>query len=233
MASKLLRRSGVGVALVCDTLKWQADCFVQVGVGVQYEEIDVLIEEWKLQPDQIVGFEADPEVYQCIRPRFPGSLVNVAVSDKAGEVIIYHKIKHPGGSSLYPFLKSDERIKKYTVRADTIDNLIPNVSPERKILFWVDCEGHELNVLTGAEQFVRHVDVINVEMSMKPQGIGWCDPNDVHQWILDHDFYAAWVHTHRVCNGQVDYVYVKPHLFRPEYCCFPWERERFKCRKTI
>jgi hypothetical protein len=56
----------------------------------------------------------------------------------------------------------------------------------------------------------------------------WCDPDEVHWWMVQAGFLRQWIHTQRTNEGQYDCIYVRPHLFNPRYCCDPWERARFR-----
>jgi len=234
MASRLLRRSGVAVGLVAELLEWRADTMVEVGVGTKWEEIDVLRKEW--DDLRIIAFEPHPKIYAGLGA-FPGTVYPYAVGDRTGEAVLHGKSRHKDGSSLYPHVKRDDcEYEEYEVQMTTLDIFFPNVeglSVRRfgKLLLWLDCEGSELDVLKGGERFIEAVDVVNVELTGHPPGAGWCDPNDVHDWLGGHGFYRQWIHTQRVHEGQTDGIYVKPHLFKPQFCCCPCEVRRYLCER--
>lgn len=223
MTPKLFSRSGISVGCFAQAIGWKADVLVQVGVGMHHEEIDIISGVWKLPRENVLAFEANPKLFHQIQKDFPGQLFNIAVSDSRGEVEIYNKIKHADGSSLYPYKREDERVEVCKVQSDTMDNMMKFIQfkADCKVLYWVDVEGHELNVLRGSESFIEHVDLINIEMTMNPPGHGWCDSVEVHDWLEDHGFLPQWIHTHRIGDGQCDYIYIKSHLFRPDFCCIP------------
>ena len=229
----LFKRSGIGAASTCEAIGWRPDKIVQAGVGINHQEIDIFAEGWEIPPERIIGYEACPPIYQDIKKEFPGRICNVALSDESGEITILQKINHSDGSSIYPYIK-EEKTKEFVVARERLDDIIPIgfCSSRFDVLLWVDVEGHELNVLKGAEEFIRsNVGVINIEMTPNPVGIGWCDTLEVHEWLMDHGFYRQWIHTHRIDDGQYDCVYVRKHIFKPEKSCCPfsvrkWEKDK-------
>jgi len=230
MASLLLRRSGIAVGQVVEALRWRADVVYQVGVGHYHKETEVLGEEWP--GVKFVGCEPHPQTYKDMRTKghsdeYPGECHNVAVGDKVGETILYHKKRHKDGASLFLHHSRDENYQEHKVQITTLDALFPEPVPCRNLL-WLDCEGNELAVLHGGEKFVESVDVVNVELASNPPCEGWCSPVDVHLWLVDHGFYRQWVHTQRIWAGQVDAVYVRKRLFKPQYCCCPCEVVRYE-----
>ncbi len=220
MASKLLRRSGIACGLVADVLGWQADIVVQVGVGQYHQEVDVLKEEWP--GVRFIGFEPCPNLVND----YPGELRLSAVSNKVGQSTLHVKRHHKDGSSLFAIDGADS-CNLVQVPTTTLDTEFFTENGECKlvgrVLLWLDCEGSEFNALQGGEDFVTGcVNMVNVEMTSKPQGPDYCKPAEVHGWLAERGFRRQWVHTGRISAGQYDAIYVKPYLFKQEYCCDPW-----------
>ncbi len=239
MASRLLRRSGVAVGLVAECLGWRADLVVQVGVGHNHEEVTVLKEEWP--GVEFVGFEPHPHIFASWQLKYPGQLLPYALgAETKNRVDFFAYRHHADGSGLYfPDNEPEEKrrdLEKFSVRMSTLDQQNLGVLPsliDKRILLWLDCEGNELNVLRGGEQFIHRVQVVNVELTSKPLGSGWCKPQDVHDWLAERGFWLQWIHTQRISAGQVDGVYVREWLFKPEYCCIPQEVQRFQDHKNV
>ena len=230
MASRMLRRSGVAVGLVAESLGWKADVIYQVGIGIRHEEMDVLMEEWG--PDlKIIGVEPHPEM--DFTDSYPGVVHKVALSNYEGTAKLFSKKRHKDGSSLHPHNeRDDEQYKAIGVPVTTLDLLFPCIEPGR-ILLWLDCEGSELAVMQGGAVFLKHVDVVNIEMTARPPGVGWATPVQMHQYLVGAGFWCIHIHTQRIDSGQNDAVYVRPKLFNPEYCCIPheiirWEEYQYK-----
>lgn len=222
MASKLLRRSGVSVGLISELIGWRADVIYQVGVGQYHQEVDVLKSEWP--GVKFIGFEPHPAIYREIKQEYPGELFNKAVGSYVGFLKLFWNPRHKDGASLLPTGQVGECATLIPVT--TLDSMGSPVTDQR-VLLWLDCEGFEMEVLKGAEQFIHAVDVVNVEMTSCPIAKGWSRPVDIHRWLIARGFYRQWVHTQRSSQGQYDAIYVQSKLFRSEYSCDPWEQERF------
>jgi len=225
----LLRRSGVALYNVANLLEWAPTAILQVGVGYYSKEVEVFKEAW---PEaKLIGFEPHPETIRLMQG-YPGLLICKALGRYKGSVRLFWDASHKDGASVHSKAQVDT-LKWVDVEIDTLDNrCIEDVrfQSSERILLWLDCEGSELDVLIGGEKFVVNVNVINVELTGKPSRPGWPDPVEVNRWLLDHGFLLQYVHTQRVASGQVDAIYVRPELFRPEYCCCPlmveeWRKE--------
>lgn len=224
MASKLLRKSGVAVGLILDLLEWVPNHIFQVGVGQHHHEVDVLKETW---PDVgFIGFEPHPEIVQSLKD-YPGIIHELALSNYVGKAVLHGKKSHKDGSSLYEH-KQEGNYQDISVAVANLDNIYRHGPVGDKTLLWIDCEGSELTVLQGAVSFIQGVQVVNIEMTSDPPGKGWCDPVDVHYWLVGKGFYTQWIHTQRSSAGQCDAIYVKKELFNPRYCCVPSEVKRYE-----
>jgi len=223
MAGHLARRSGIAICLITELIEWIPDSVYQVGVGQNHAETEVFLESWPQV--HLVGCEPHPTIVQQLVADYPGEVIPTAMGDTEGVIQLYSKRSHKDGSSVH-FMPEADNCELIDVPITTLDLLFPTGPEWKPCLLWLDCEGNELAVLHGGERFVEQVDVINVELTHKPPGPGWCSAVDVHDWILSHGFKRQWVHTQRSHAGQVDAIYVRPHLFRPEYCCCPCMVER-------
>lgn len=218
MVSQMVRRSGISVCLIADLIQWIPDLVCQVGVGCNPEETAVFLDAW---PNvTIIGFEALPDCYKSAKATYPGALINLAVGQEVkADVPIWTPPRHKDGSSL--FEPNLEGCRQTTTDMTTLDVYFPQGPLTSRTLLWLDCEGSELDVLKGAPNFLSHVQVVNVEMTAKPIGANWCDSNQVHDFLMAAGFKRQWVHTQRTSAGQCDGIYVRPEIFRPEFCCCP------------
>ncbi len=216
----------MAVGLIADALNWRADVLVQVGVGNYHQEVDVLTEEWPGL--KVIGFEPHPDIFKGLGGSYPGTVYKIAISDYVGQATLYGKRRHKDGSSIYPHTSPNEREKyvEHAVEVGTLDLYFSR--PDDRVLLWLDCEGAELAALRGGEQFVKGVQVVNVELTANPPGDQWCDPLEAHRWLAERGFYNIHIHTHRIAAGQWDGVYVRKELFDPAYCCVPTETLRFE-----
>jgi len=222
MASRLLRRSGMAFALVAEMLEWQADIVIQVGVGLNHQEVDVLKEEW---PDaSFYGFEPHPDSFKTIVKKYPGRLFDCALGSVKGTTTLYGARSHKDGFSIHPpkLQLAGQLGTLVTVRVETLDGMFQEPLNGRTLL-WLDCEGAEFDVIYGGLKVLQQVEMINVEMTANPNREGWCKPSAVHKALVGWGFRRQWVHSGRISAGQYDAVYVRPHLYKSQYSCDPWE----------
>ena len=223
MASYLLRRSGLNVGVIAECLGWKADRIYQVGIGRYHYEIEVLKAEWPTVC--IDGCEPHPEIVKELFKvgGYPGTVHGVAIGNRVGWTTLHAKPHHGDGSSLFDL---KEETKDYRVPITTLDALFPKPFKGR-VLLWLDCEGSELAALEGGENMLKHVDVVNVELTANPPGANWCDMCKTDKHLVERGFFAIHIHTHRLSAGQCDVVYVKKQIFNPKFCCVPGEVNRF------
>ena len=223
----LLRRSGVALYNVANLLDWSPTVIFQVGIGRYCKEVEVFREAW---PEaDLVGFEPHPEIVYQID--YPGLLMRKALGQREGKARLFWNPGHLDGASIHKDA-TQEHLEEIDVEIDTLDGYDRKVAWRRstdRVLLWLDCEGSELDVLIGGEKkFIQQVDVINIELTGKPPNPDWPEPTAVNRWLLDHGFLLQYVHTQRTSSGQVDAIYVRPELFRPEYCCCPLMVEEWR-----
>ncbi len=228
MPSKLMRRSGIAAVHISKLVGFAPKTVIQVGVGMYWEEVDCIKEQW---PDvYFVGFEPNPVLFKKLDGgKYPGLLYSCAIGDATGEATLYFRKRHKDGSSLYQlYAKEGEETHEVIVPVEKLDDFFHLRTVRTKpVLLWLDCEGSELKALQGGREVIKSVDMVNVEMTGKPPGDGWCKPQDVHDLLIEYGFHLQYVHTFRTASGQYDAVYVRPHLFRSEYCSFPCACSRF------
>lgn len=219
MVSPMLRRSGVAVCLILELLKWRPRHVIQVGVGINHKELEVMQEAWGPCSEQwtLDGFEPNPAVAQAIRPHYPGQLMEVAIGDQKGWTRLYYRKNHKDGSSVYPL--DGETVLSCEVPLATLDSLYPD--PPQQTLLWLDCEGSELAAIRGGQHVLAHCQAVNVEMTSRPSHDGPSNTEQVHEALTAAGFYRQWVHTSRVSAGQSDCLYLRRGVFSPELCCCP------------
>lgn len=228
MPSRLLRRSGVAIVNVAEILEWVPDVVVQVGVGQYYEEVAVMKECW---PELVVhGIEAHPGIVQQLAGNYPGIVTSCAIGEEKGKATLYAKKRHKDGSSMFPHSGQLDRevYQEVEVDVETLDDVTKNLCKHygasfanKQIMLWLDCEGSELAALKGGTEFLEKVNVINIETTANPPGEGWCNPVEVHDWLMEYGFLRQTNHTYRDSVGQCDCIYVRRHLFHPPTCACP------------
>ncbi len=223
MPSKIHRRSGRAVTEYLQLLEFVPDLVCLVGVGIRFSEVECMTEAWG--DFELYGFEPHPDTFKAVNETFPGRLYPYAVSDRINGQTLYSKSKHKDGASLFPKIIEKDRLecREYDIQTVTLDYIFDRASGKlrknQKGLLWLDCEGCEESALKGGKHFINEsISVINVEMTGKPRGEGWCRPVDVHKKLVEYGFLQGWSHTNRSAQGQMDVIYVRPEIFKPEYC---------------
>lgn len=226
--SKLLRRSGIAVYNIGELLGWRPDCCYHIGIGLEFREVEVMSEGWP--GISYWGCEPMPAAAELARQRYPGAVYEVAITNEANKKVpIYWRKRHANGASLCAPRETLTELSSAMVKTQTIDTLFGKPAGKHALL-WLDCEGSELAAMEGGTEFIKDVEVINVETTADGErlGAGWADQVAIHHKLIEMGFYRQWIHTQRNHVGQVDVIYVRPHLFEPKIGCCPCDVERFR-----
>ncbi len=213
--TRLVRRSGVAVCQIAYFLDWSPEAIYQVGLGFLSQEWDVFREMWGCE-FKLVGYEANPSLVEKLK-NYPGEVRFKALYSHETTMTLHWRTSHRDGGSF--FIPDGQAAAE--VKTSTLDVEHPNGPESRNVMLWLDCEGSELAVLEGGKEFIKQVDMVNVELTARPRGDGWCDHVAVHDWLEQAGFLRQWIHTQRQSAGQFDAIYVRPYIFREQYCCDP------------
>jgi len=125
------------------------------------------------EANSVVGFEPDPKVLAILRKNIEINAVSrritinpIALSDRVGEAKLYIPLQDHGlvesSSSLESGFKA-EHSAEVSVPVDLLDNLTVDSPPIT--LIKVDVEGHEKNMIKGAEAtLAKHRPILVVEL---------------------------------------------------------------------
>lgn len=132
---------------------------------------------------EIFGLEPDPTRYEKLKETFPGTLLNIAVSDVEGEMkgILHDTSGFIAGG--YPGYT-----KEIVVKTTTLDALDEKYGPFDEIAIWADIEGSELKMLKGATEVLKKTNWITVELHTGPKTAEWCRSYDVFEFLQKRDF---------------------------------------------
>lgn len=123
------------------------------------------------------SFEPQIEYFNCLKEsiclnRFEdvAVLFNLALSDEDGEADIYG---FGSGASLEKqFLDSNDLLAK-RIKIKKLDNLVSEENLGKPDFIKIDVEGHELNVLRGAESTIKNsLPIMFIEIAYSLKGIG-------------------------------------------------------------
>lgn len=169
---------------ICRTL--EIDGVIHVGLGY-LRELPLLVSCAGDAP--FVGFEPLQKfVTLAAKRRYPGQVVRAAVSDQEGELVMFCEREQ---SSLLPFTR--RTMWRDTVRAVRLDGERRRLDVLRQIrrgLLWIDVQGAELKVLTGARETLRWMSVVMCEVHerQRPPMPGVPPASQIVQEMADRGF---------------------------------------------
>lgn len=118
-------------------------------------------------------------------------VINAAVGEKDGK-ITFHKTDYAPASSARPFTKNFE--DKFTLSEDiqakvvTLDSYFKNKELSHPIVLKIDVQGYEREVLNGAKNLLKQVDIIHIESSLVEVYSGQALFNELHQKLTSAGF---------------------------------------------
>ena len=122
------------------------------------------------------AFEAIPYKAAWLRKKFPHATIHqIALADEPGELTFHENLSRPGFSSLGTSRNDRDEIRKYIVKADTLDQVIPEDAAIDFIK--IDIEGAELLALRGGLHLINRC---------KPAILFESGPNNANPMGLTH-----------------------------------------------
>lgn len=139
------------------------DAIVQVGVGYAKEL------EWLLplcSRPIVYGFEPSPKAQHFWTTHsYPGLLFSIALGAGRGRIVLNEGGRFEKSSVVH----KPGRSRPVEVDVDTLDAFQRRYGVVgRSVLLWMDCEGSEVAVLSGARHFLRNVSVVVAEVVDNP-----------------------------------------------------------------
>ncbi|MEA5448115.1 FkbM family methyltransferase [Leptolyngbya sp. CCNP1308] len=180
---------------------------------------------------KVVAFEPHPSIYQRLSNNVQSWITEknwtqietstLAISDKLGQAQLFEPINfglNQGTASLMP--SSDEiaysSVQQLIVETNTLDKLFSN----RAIgLLKIDVEGHEISVLSGAEELLKENRIRDILFEEhRPY------PNPVSEFLKEKGYFI-----YRVTKD-----FLKPSLVLPQAAGFhPWEPPCYLATKNV
>jgi FkbM family methyltransferase len=166
-------------------------------VGQEYDDY------MKYGIKNIIFFEPVVSTYTKLLETIPQSdnvkIINLALGNTTGEIDMFIETANQGMSSSileagthltsYPQITFDT---KETVKIDKLDNVEFDRSLYNTIN--LDVQGYELEVLKGAVETLKHIDVIFSEVNMGEVYKGCAKLGDIDEFLKQYNFTR--VHTH-------------------------------------
>jgi FkbM family methyltransferase len=148
----------------------------------------------------LYGFDPDEEECAELRGRYKGQpveLVPYALADRAGRRTL-HVTKDPACSSLYkpdpvftstmPALDCAAEARVIEIDVRTLDDWAAEAKPGPIDFLKLDTQGAELDILRGAEQSLRDVKALEVEVEFNPIYVGQPLFGDVDRHLRERGF---------------------------------------------
>lgn len=145
----------------------------------------------------ILWIEADPETFEGLKvrlKRFPDQkAMNLLLSDRDAEVDFFVTDNSGLSSSVHPLTsrgRQDFKIKNVQskrLRANRLDN-IKNIDFGVYDFWILDVQGHELQVLKGAELTLKHAKWILIEVSTVQFYENQSLFSEIHVWLTSRGF---------------------------------------------
>jgi FkbM family methyltransferase len=180
---------------------------------------------------KVIAFEPHPDIYQRLSNNVQSwsteknwthiKTSTLAISDQLGQAQLFVPMNfdlNQGTASILPSSDGADFSsgQQLVVETNTLDNLFDNLTIE---LLKIDVEGHEINVLLGAEKLLRENRIRDIIFEEHRSY-----PNPVSEFLKEKGFSI-----YRVIKG-----FFRPNLVPPQTARFhPWEPPCYLATKDI
>ena len=172
----------------------------------------------KIQGRNVWAFEALPSIHSAFKDRLRHiHYVNLAVADSEKIVVVgdlgmdKNQGIPSGASSILARIDPILGTTEVEVEATTVDSIVAKNYIRGPIALWIDCEGANKEVLSGAINTLKNVVSVYIEVEMKEvwEG-GWLKAETV-KFLNDNGFVL--IHEKKVYGGiQQDLIFVREDL---------------------
>lgn len=170
-------------------LAWRFENVIDVGVNVGTPELYnafpderlILVEPSTVRRDQIEDIVARRNAVWIEKGAgsAPSTLTLIEDLENPAVSSFHEKTAHTGSSGV-----TQER----EVEVDTLDNMLRDHDVHGRHFLKIDTEGHELDVVLGATETLRHTDAVMMEVSVKARYVGGYVFSDVIVAMRDRGF---------------------------------------------
>lgn len=145
----------------------------------------------------IFCIEPIPDVYKQLKDNLKKEKqavsFNLGLAQKDGEMEFYENAFSQSSSVLKPdghekYFPETKDYKKITVKTITADKLFEDINLVPPILYKIDVQGFELQVLKGSEELLKKCDYIKIELSFVKLYENQALFNDVYQFLISRGF---------------------------------------------
>jgi len=201
-----------------------ADCHVVVDAGAHVGSTSAAL-DLALRPDKLIAIEPNPALQSGLRSRFARQSHVQVLSCALGatqSTIAFFAHRFSAASSCFPAragylaeMGLDPGSEQIEVECRRLDVLMAELGIRSIDLLKIDCQGSELQVLTGAGDLLQRVRCVVTEVLFERVYEGGCVFSELHAFLLARNFRL--VHLDRFLGPsdsiqQADAVYLNPSL---------------------
>lgn len=129
-----------------------------------------------------------------------------ALGSQSGETMM-HVSRRDDSSSLLPIGEEQSRIFPKTqeigvdiIQLKTLDEVLTGTNLKRPVLLKIDVQGYELEVLKGARELLKKIDIVYIECSFKELYINQPLITEVMQFLFENGFNLKGVYNQATDN---------------------------------
>jgi FkbM family methyltransferase len=168
--------------------------------------------------DKPIAFEGNPRVYEKFKNKLNDiDYIHSAVSNKNESLSFYVQDRNEFWADGANSIK--ERIDTPDIKVETLN--VPAISLDKyftknnkKTCLWIDCEGANEEVLTGAEELLKNVDSIFIEVELYEQWKDCWQIKDVEEYLKKFDFIL--LKFDKFWYGQANCIFIKKNLLNSD-----------------
>lgn len=157
-------------------------------------------------------FEANPNHPRPTRLHTKHNWINVVLSKPGIDSVEFYSINNTGDSYYKENTSYYKQSSKLNLKADTLDNVVKRFNLIPPQLLKLDTQGSEVDILLGAEQTLKTVDIVVCEMPIIEYNIGAPVFSDYLAAFKSLDFIPVCVDQEHFSRGsllQIDMVFLK------------------------
>jgi FkbM family methyltransferase len=133
-------------------------------IGANYgQDAEYLMNAFKIPPQKVYAFEANPEAYEAIKKLHRFNAYNFAVFNEEKEITFYVYPENDGWSGIYGGKETNLSGREITVKSIRMDNFLTANKIESVDFLKLDVEGASYPVLDGFGDEIKKVKALHVE----------------------------------------------------------------------
>lgn len=189
-----------------------------IGVGPK-SEYDTI--KAKFKDISFFGTEPNPDFFEMLCDKFPGQLLDYAISETGGESLVNFHL-HPENimaSGIIPY-DDGKNSSPTSVKSITLDEFDHRCGSQEGVLIWMDIEGYELKALKSGSALLAsgRVQLLNLEVRSKWNGKdGGCTEMEIDELLSEYGYNKVFSYNHYRSSHHHDSVYVSAGYKLPPF----------------